>query len=516
MLRFLIVYILAFFPKLLPAQDTIYSTWDFARPFQLKFSDHGRWTDRPDSRNLMFKNILVANFDRSVIGEILTSIKPAKKYFNNNTLTFTLPYAVELSDIEGQVYRPGFKILPGANSDYNGYTIHLIDELKVRNIRTQGLLGFHNIKIQGRYNSKMSMRNIESDDLEIRGLKVDDLDIDSVNSGLVIEGSRIDDIRLANICPDSNAYRRRIAIRQSRFNKLVLDKVTSLDIVLEKDSIMGECIISGEIGEKKLIPKLEVIDSYFKSRFWSWAGLHFNKLVFYKVDFAPDLNLSGFSCDTLIFVDCGLLPKSLNIDVLPTGRPLSLMIKNTDFQDVRFVYNNYTRLIFDTANEYSYRNGIMNDDLTSSTFQMLIEKFRREGKMQSLENVDLDFYKWKFSKANVFGKAGLFLNKIWWYYGYKKWLILIWSFIFISVFVIINYYQWNHVQPAYPIMPDNFIGWNKVEYVIVYTVLVFFSLRIDLGKLKYEKRAHIYLFFIQYLVGLICLFFIFNALVKLS
>jgi hypothetical protein len=55
---------------------------------------------------------------------------------------------------------------------------------------------------------------------------------------------------------------------------------------------------------------------------------------------------------------------------------------------------------------------------------------------------------------------------------------------------------------------------KRMIYALVFTSFIFFSLRIDFDKLKYANTKYLAAFFVQYIVGLICLFFLVNAIFK--
>jgi hypothetical protein len=56
---------------------------------------------------------------------------------------------------------------------------------------------------------------------------------------------------------------------------------------------------------------------------------------------------------------------------------------------------------------------------------------------------------------------------------------------------------------------------RKYFVVFLYTAFIFFSLKIDFDKLSFKGVRLVGYFFFQYIVGLVCLFFIANAILKI-
>ncbi len=118
------------------------------------------------------------------------------------------------------------------------------------------------------------------------------------------------------------------------------------------------------------------------------------------------------------------------------------------------------------------------------------------------------------------------MDYIWWRYGYSKWLVILWTFVFLVLFFNYNYKNWDGMRRIYGVfdkdelavlskLDKNKRNKRKAAFVLLYTSFIFFSLRIDFDKLKYANTKYLTAFFTQYVVGLICLFFLANAIFKL-
>jgi hypothetical protein len=62
------------------------------------------------------------------------------------------------------------------------------------------------------------------------------------------------------------------------------------------------------------------------------------------------------------------------------------------------------------------------------------------------------------------------------------------------------------------------LNWkDKFQFIVkgfIFTSLIFFSLRINFEKLSYNTTKGLVWFFFQYIVGLVCLFFLVNYILK--
>jgi len=185
--------------------------------------------------------------------------------------------------------------------------------------------------------------------------------------------------------------------------------------------------------------------------------------------------------------------------------------------NIKFDYNDKLELYFPQGT---------NVDIITGTYENLLAKFKTEGKFESYKKTDIEYQRWQASRSGTWGKMTNFLNHIWWNYSYSKGYIIWWTIGLLFFFLILNCIWWKKMQEVYPIVTDNDIRNNKYDRsfrttmrrwvaIALYTSLIFFSLKIDFEKLNLRKSRYIFFFFIQYLVGLVCVFFIANAILKI-
>ena len=220
--------------------------------------------------------------------------------------------------------------------------------------------------------------------------------------------------------------------------------------------------------------------------------------------------------DTLELLDC-IIEKSLKLpgNALERGsRPLYLKLENIDLAKVSLDFTENTVLMLDSV-----------EGETERTYEFLLNKFKNESKLLSYKYADIQYQKYKLHLVGWLGDAWSVLNNWWWNYGYERSSIIKHTFTFLLVFFIINWILGDKLLSFYPVLVYNKQSrWvNKGRYfgkkfflAFVFTLLIFFSLSIDFKLLNANRTRMMIYFLFQYFVGLICLFFLFNAILKIG
>ncbi|WP_439695169.1 hypothetical protein ACFGVS_19060 [Mucilaginibacter sp. AW1-7] len=227
------------------------------------------------------------------------------------------------------------------------------------------------------------------------------------------------------------------------------------------------------------------------------------------------LNISQIrvgNIDSLSIINSKILkPLKLNIDQY---RELNISLTNTDVSNLEFDFTDNLILTFKEDSS---------DEEIRQTYIRLLDKFKKDGKTSSYQNVDIQYKKYELSQYGLFGKAWDFVDWAWWNYGYNRLRIIGWTCGFLLLFFFINLTIQDELLNFYPILTVNKtqrLGFlnelNAVVITIVLTMYIFFSLKVDFDKIKSDHTGMIFYFFIQYFTGLICLFFLFNAILKIE
>lgn len=241
------------------------------------------------------------------------------------------------------------------------------------------------------------------------------------------------------------------------------------------------------------------------------------KLVFEGCEFGPQATLN-LQVDTIDMKYCFRIAAPLYLGNSNERLCIvSLLQTNVSTLSNSFYFNN--RLYFSDSIEHYY-------DAVSNIYESLISKYKKDGETKSVKYLDVAYSRYKY-KYNWYGGSILnFFDEIWWYYGYERWRCIYWSLFFLFVFYIVNAWNWKEISLVYKIVPVTQLNWfdksqnlltyriKKQIHIFIFTSIIFFSISFKFNNLSFKKTRWLVWFFFQYLVGLFCLFFIINAILK--
>jgi hypothetical protein len=164
-------------------------------------------------------------------------------------------------------------------------------------------------------------------------------------------------------------------------------------------------------------------------------------------------------------------------------------------------------------------------DNKSSIYEKELLTLKNDGFMDSYRALDIDYQRLKYENGGWFDKYLISNTQcLWWNYGYRKEWILLWSFAFLFLLSVANWWFFPKLYAIYPILSvgslgqDELVGrkWIFVLQVVSYTAIIFFGLKLDISNIQRDAVwqhpiAFTYLLFI-YVLGLVCLGFIANLI----
>ncbi|MGZ4159080.1 MAG: hypothetical protein ACXVPZ_17945 [Bacteroidia bacterium] len=229
------------------------------------------------------------------------------------------------------------------------------------------------------------------------------------------------------------------------------------------------------------------------------------------------INIPEIDCENIKvmrIIDCKNFEQPLVL-IKNKSKRLVLNLTGTDVSKVNFNFDDNLRLVFVIGTSSEQEDQI---------YQGLKEKYKRENKTISYENVDIQYQRHVLLRYGILGKIWNKVDLEWWNYGYSRWKIILWTTLFLVVFFIGNLLLSKQLFSFYPIFVDYDIGGfksfsaaaNTIVLTFVLTLYIFFSFKVDFEKLKASKTFLVLYFFIQFFVGLICLFFLLNAILKIN
>jgi hypothetical protein len=230
------------------------------------------------------------------------------------------------------------------------------------------------------------------------------------------------------------------------------------------------------------------------------------EIYFINCKFGKDFILSNLKIDFLGINGCRNITQILDINFSNDSIPALINIENTDVTNLQINWSD---------NVFLYFKNNENIDIIDNTFENLLDKYQHEGRLISRQKVDIMY---RFYSTYRFW---YYIEKIGWYFGYKKYLVFFWALGFLFLFSWFNYLKWPEMQKIYSLLPyEKTFYQNKktlmmrILSAILYTSFIYFSVSIKLDRLKLVRNRYIVAFFIQYLIGLGFLFLIVNAVLK--
>jgi|GEM_PF-4137695 hypothetical protein len=287
------------------------------------------------------------------------------------------------------------------------------------------------------------------------------------------------------------------------------------DIYVKNDLTIAQQVYSGpEYGNRM---EIDFQDCYIDGSIRVAKNGQLAKISFERCHFGPHATTISLLADTVSFEDCPNLPASAELQLTANHDICWLRLKRTNLGDASFIYAPNFHLAFDTPT--------VPDEYTSR-YETLLSKFRKDGEEESYRRLDIEYHHFQAANGSRWDRIEDWAQEAWWNYGYSKLKVLLWTFLFLGVFFLFNALFWRGLQDVYPIRQQYALLDRKegpVRFriqellrIFLYTVYVFFSIKIDPDRLKLSNLWLVCYFVFQWLAGLWCLFFIVNALLKIG
>ena len=225
--------------------------------------------------------------------------------------------------------------------------------------------------------------------------------------------------------------------------------------------------------------------------------------------------------DTINFRD--VLTIATRIDLMSISKDPSkthwINIANSNLSNVNIKFDNLG-IIY----RLNFPNDISYDD-KSGVYESILAKLDNDGFHRSYQIIDISYLQHLYdSRESKFWSFVGWLDRIWWNYGYDKQWIIRNSLILFVLFWAMNgllffslnreVYLIENVRALYPDQSETRNKW-PILGSFYYTVIIFFGVAINLEKVKYTNAFLSTYFFIQYVLGLICLVYFLNYFINI-
>ncbi len=243
---------------------------------------------------------------------------------------------------------------------------------------------------------------------------------------------------------------------------------------------------------------------YINADVVTFLRLKDSRIVFNRCEFGPDIFLGDLVTDRVEFRNCRRIDRQIQIRFRDKTTPAQIRIINSDVENLDIEWTDNLTLYFDSTD---------GNDARQYTYINLLEKYNREGKVDSYRHVELQYL--KYSQSNLFYS----LSELWWGHGYDRWRVVKWAVLFVLIISLLNYWHWGKMQETYMLFDNESRGWRRLSIpkwfvVLLYTIFLFFGLTIRLENLKLTKKRYVLLFLFQYFLGLFTVLFILKAILK--
>ena len=274
------------------------------------------------------------------------------------------------------------------------------------------------------------------------------------------------------------------------------------------DSIRGNADFSNSTFKERVI--------FRGARFG--PKVSFKGSTFLETFVMRDVNLP----DTIDLQDANLSEMKADLDLTsfnPTHKKCMINLYGIDIHKVRLRMTNF-------ALYFPKDKGLTFED-TAYVYQQLLDKLSDGGLLDSYRDLDVQYKQLKYYHSG--NRLGNWIDRVWWYYGYNKALIVKNALLLFLFFLFINLLIYDKLFETYPI--QNFAEahehfnklfsedrlkylWHRFMNCFMYTCFIFWTLKLDVGSFNLRNRGLFAYIIFQFMCGLICLAYIANMVLS--
>lgn len=232
--------------------------------------------------------------------------------------------------------------------------------------------------------------------------------------------------------------------------------------------------------------------------------------------------------DTLDLSENGTIFQTIDLtdaDFSKQQKPVEIYLAGSDISKIHLDYTHF-HLLFRNPHDH-YKE--ITDDEKQAVFEELLNNFKSRGQLASYRKLDIEYQDFLWDKHSLLISWFKYVPKLWWNYGYDKWLVFLWAGLAVIIFTLINsrrhYLDFlnTHVYTmegfSLPPETNDNEGEKNVNksvfwYAFVYTSSIFFKLTLKLENLKYKETRHVCYIIMIYTLGLICLAYMANFVIQ--
>ena len=203
-----------------------------------------------------------------------------------------------------------------------------------------------------------------------------------------------------------------------------------------------------------------------------------------------------------------------------------IFLNRTNISMIHMDYIHFKLLFRDP--KYDNRPELTQEE-EAAIYEELLNNFKARGQSDSYERLDVEYHQWQWDKTLIHSLIPWLpdIQMIWWYYGYRKWLVFVWAIFFLLLFSGINYFRLNDLNrdvypmstiPIFPTLGTLPFLWQRARwrlwYAVVYSATLFFTLTIKAEDIRFNRIGASLYIFIIYLSGIVCLAYMANFVLQ--
>jgi len=238
-------------------------------------------------------------------------------------------------------------------------------------------------------------------------------------------------------------------------------------------------------------------------------------LDIYNINLYKVIRISGKIKGALTIFNVVCKAGDANIDLTglrpyKTGQKIKLNLIDAPFSNIKLNYE-----------DFELDTGVTNHPMQACvTYISLLNNFKKRGLTTNYQLLDVEYQHYRYTHVGsawdkFWGRITDFIEDYWWNYGYNKGRVLLWTLGFLLLFSLFNwpiYHQLNN--QIYTVKEIDNKESRSLYDSLIYTCIIFFSVSLDLERLKFQNRIYLAWFILIYLIGLICLAYSINFVMK--
>lgn len=185
-----------------------------------------------------------------------------------------------------------------------------------------------------------------------------------------------------------------------------------------------------------------------------------------------------------------------------------VVFENPDLYQKAFITKGFKFAVYDTS--------VVE---TAKSYEALLTLYKEKGYFNNYKSTDISYKKFMLRHGSRFSKLLWWVPEYWTNYGYSKQNVFYWTFIFVLIFTMANYFIFPYLNAniyrveSIPIIQSNNVH-LRMWYSFIYTSTIFFKLILKHENVKTSKPGPFLYLMLIYILGIISLAYMANFVIQ--